>query len=129
MKKRFLVVLFLIAVGLPLKAAERLGWSAPKLYQNWLTVDDISGLLHLTGFEVIRSWQEILLPLYMPYISVFCNRFLVRLWPFRNFALTNFILARPRVNFSHSVPELVVSVVVPARNEAGTISNIFERTP
>ena len=65
------------------------------LKQNWLTVDDVTNLLHLGGFQVFRAWQEVLCPLPMPVLAPLCNRVLVRLWGVRHLALTNFVLARP----------------------------------
>jgi SAM-dependent methyltransferase len=115
---------------LPLALVERLGLANPTLYQNWLTVEDIDNLLYLTGFETIRSWQEILLPLPVPLLSGLFNRVLVRVWPFRYLALTNFVVARPRPQSDTLLAEKpTVSVVVPARNEAGNIPQIFERVP
>lgn len=111
----------------PLIIAEKLGAAKPKLTQNWLTVDDVADLLNLSGFEVIRSWQEVLWPLWTPGIAGLCNKILVKLWPFKLFAMTNFILTRPCPAKSSKVP--LVSVIVPARNEAGNIAQIFARTP
>ena len=112
---------------LPLIIAEKIGAAKPKLAQNWLTVDDVTELLNLSGFEVIRSWQEILWPLWTPGIAGLCNKILVKLWPFKLFAMTNFILARPCPSKISKAP--LVSVIVPARNEAGNIAHIFARTP
>ena len=64
---------------LPLALAERLGLGNPTLYQNWLVVEDISNLLNLAGFEVIRHWEEIIWPLPMPLLAALANRYLVRL--------------------------------------------------
>ncbi|MCX7681741.1 MAG: glycosyltransferase [Anaerolineae bacterium] len=119
---------------LPLALAERLGLANPTLHQNWLTVEDIANLLYLTNFEIIRSWQEILLPLPIPAISALCNRILVKLWPFNQLALTNLIVARPRPRWplpcaDESTSNPSVSVVVPARNEAGNIPHLFARLP
>jgi len=113
----------------PLKMAEKLGLARPTLPQNWLTVPDVRNLLDLAGFQVLRSWQEMLCPLPLPPFSGLCNRVLVRFPPFRWLAMTNFVVARP-----HPRPVALprtprVSVVVPARNEAGNVEAIFERTP
>jgi glycosyltransferase involved in cell wall biosynthesis len=105
----------------------RLGWSNPTLFENWVTVPDISNLLWLSGFEPIRSWQEILFPIRLPLLTDFLNRFLVRFWPFRELALTNFVVARAMMGPRADEP--TVSVVIPARNEAGNIPQIFERLP
>jgi ubiquinone/menaquinone biosynthesis C-methylase UbiE len=112
---------------LPLFIAEKIGVAKPRLTQNWLTVEDISGILSLAGFEVIRSWQDILWPFNTPGLSSLCNKFLVRLWPFRLLAMTNFIVARP---LPHGVKDRpLVSVIVPARNESGNIGRIFDEAP
>ncbi len=81
-------------------------------------------MLQLAGFETIRTWQEVLWPLPL---GGFFNKFLVRFWPFREFALSNFLVARPQPEKAKVKP--LVSVIVPARNEAGNIKAIFERVP
>ena len=112
-----------------LKMAELVGLATPNLHQNWLTAGDITGLLNLADCEVIKQSQEILLPLPVPILGELCNRFLVKLWPFKHFALTNFIVARPRPWTGTCAKRPSVSVIVPARNEEGNIPDIFARTP
>lgn len=112
-----------------LALAERLGLAQPTLYQNWLTPDDLANLLHLAGFEVFRRWTEIIWPLATPLWGPLCNRYLARLWPFRHLALTNLFLARPLAEAAPSAKEPVVSVIIPARNEAGNVPQIFARVP
>ena len=114
---------------LPLALAEKLGLAKTTLYQNWLTVEDIAGLLYLAGFEMIRTWPEIVWPLRTPLLDGFFNKFVVKLWPFRYLALTNLIIARPQPQPSEKAGEPHVSVVVPARNEAGNIPQIMARLP
>ncbi len=114
----------------PLALAQKRGMATPTLPQNWLTVEDVANLLYLTGFEQIRSWPEILLPARIPLLSSLLNRYAVRLWPFRWFALTNFIVARPSPKpAAEDRPLPLVSVLVPARNEAGNIPRIFAQVP
>jgi SAM-dependent methyltransferase len=116
---------------LPLAMVRRLGLAHPSITQNWLTVEDLENIFYLTGFQVIRSWPEILFPVRVPGFSRLCNSYLARTFPFRFAALTNFIVARlaPRQHPDNSKPDAVVSVVVPARNEAGNIEEIFRRVP
>ena len=114
---------------LPLALAQRLGLARQLLPQNWLTVEDVSGLMDLADFDVIRHWGEILWPLYTPLLSGFFNRFMAKLWPFHYCNLTHFIVARPRPMYRQMLKEPLVSVIVPARNEAGNIPQILERTP
>ncbi len=110
-----------------LSLAQGVRLAAPMLDQNWLTPTDVRGMLQLAGFETIRQWHEILLPLPLPLLAPFCNRFLVRLPIFHSLALANFIVARPQPAPRDEEPS--VSVIVPARNESGNIRAIFERTP
>jgi SAM-dependent methyltransferase len=114
---------------LPLEAAKRLGLARPLVSQNWLTVQDVAHILHLTDFEVIRTWSEILWPFRFPIVAGFLNKVAVRFWPFSQLAMTNFVVARPapRPDAARSLP--AVSVIVPARNEAGNIPAIFSRVP
>jgi SAM-dependent methyltransferase len=114
---------------LPLEVARRLGLSKPALRENWLTVDDVRNLLSLAGLETTRNWPEILLPLRIPLLAGLCNRVLVRFWPFNELALTNFVAARRPMRCDSSEAPPSVSVVVPARNEAGNIAEIFRRVP
>ena len=113
----------------PLALAARLGLAAPTLGQNWLTVEDVNNLLHLTGFEMVRQWDEIVWPLRTPFLDNLCNRFLVKLWPFRWLALTHLVIARPAPERYHLPQNPTVSVIVPARNEAGNIAELVARTP
>jgi ubiquinone/menaquinone biosynthesis C-methylase UbiE len=113
----------------PLRVAERMGLAKPTLQQNWLDVNDVSNLLYLSGFEMMRHWAEVLWPAPTPIIEPFLNRFLVKLFPFRGMALTNFVVARPLpADLAGQTPPRV-SVVVPARNEAGNIDSLIERVP
>ena len=114
---------------LPLSVAQSLRLAKPVLQQNWFTVDDLDGLFRIAGFEVIRVWQEIMFPLRLPLISPLANRVMVRFWPLRHLAMTNFIIARlsPKQIQREESPSM--SVIVPARNEAGNIAGVFERLP
>jgi SAM-dependent methyltransferase len=112
-----------------LMAAEWTGLARPKLPQNWLTHEDLANLLYLAGFEIIRTRQEILWPLPVRILDVFFNRFLVKLWPFKLLALTNLLIARPAPEEADENSKPTVSVIIPARNEAGNIPHIFARVP
>lgn len=114
---------------LPLGLVEKFGIAQPTLYQNWLTVEDIANLMNLAGFEVVRNWTEILFPFELPGVNGLFNKFLVKLPPFWQLGLTNFMLARPRQASHQNGYAPSVSVIVPARNEAGNIAQIFARVP
>jgi len=114
---------------IPLTLAQKLGLAKPMLPQNWLTKNDIKGLLNIAGFEVIRTWSEMVWPFYVPLLARFVNRFIARFWPFHFFSLTNFIIARPVPTIHSRKGRPTVSVIIPARNERENIAHIFSRTP
>ena len=113
----------------PLNIAQAVGLAKRLAEQNWLTTEDISNLMELTDLEVVHSFPEILFPINIPLLAPFSNRFLVKFPPFSWFALTNFIVARPTPNKRRKTEEASVSVIIPARNEAGNIERLFERVP
>jgi ubiquinone/menaquinone biosynthesis C-methylase UbiE len=94
-----------------------------------LAVGDVMSLLHLADFEVVRHRPEVLLPL-AP-LSTLADRYLCRIRPFSLLAMTHVFVARPVPSSRCTVKDVapVVSVIIPARNEAGTVSAVFERTP
>jgi SAM-dependent methyltransferase len=112
---------------IPRRAAERLHLAQMQMPQNWLTVEDLTNLLCLSDFEVIRTSSEIMWPLWTPLVNGLCNRYLVKLSLFQWLGITNFLIARSRPQPVEK--EQVVSVVVPARNEAGNVPAVFERLP
>jgi hypothetical protein len=112
----------------PRRSAEATGIVKRLLPQNWLTLEDIKDLLELADFEVIRTGQEVLWPFRTPLVDSLCNRYLVKVAPFRWLAMTNFLVARPRPT-PRTGAEPVVSVIVPCRNEAGNIGHILDRVP
>ncbi len=111
----------------PLAVVRRLGLGADLLTQNWFSPHDVINLLTLSGFEVLKRSIGILLPLDIPLVSGFLNRYLVHFWPFSLFALTNIVAARP-APAPRAAPPLV-TVVIPARNEAGNIASAVPRVP
>ncbi len=114
----------ILSLGSALNMANRL------LPQNWLTPADVQNLLQLAGFETIRYQREILLPLPIPGVRSFFNKILVKLWPFNELAWTNVFVARPEPEKpSQAAKKPKVSVIIPARNEAGNIEAAFQRLP
>lgn len=111
-----------------LKLAERVGLRMPTLEQNWLSEQDLKGLLELAGFEWIRTYRTILFPLRVPVLSKVLNDFIGRMPGLQRLSMINIMVARPRpVRLD---PETVsVSVVVPCKNEEGNIVAVVERIP
>jgi len=109
-----------------LAVAEKMGAKSPTLPQNWLSLSDVTNLLHLAGWEIIKADTRILWPLRTPLLGPLLNRWLAPL--LKHFCLTAFVVARPRPLPSH-YHTYSCSVIIPARNEAGNIEAAVQRTP
>lgn len=108
--------------------ASKFGWRRMTSEMNWLSHEDVDNLLTLENFEVIRRDSKILLPIYIPFIGTIINRYLAPLPIFRAFSLVNIVVARPLME-RQKAWRPSVSIVVPARNEAGNIESIVQRVP
>jgi ubiquinone/menaquinone biosynthesis C-methylase UbiE len=122
-----LVINFFNTLWRPLLAlAEKLGLKSPTQLQNWLSRHDMANMLHLAGWEVIKTDTRILLPAGIPIIAPLVNRWLAPL--LRHFCVTAVMVARPKPQAA-TRPQFRCSVVIPARNEAGNIEAAVQRTP
>ena len=92
---------------------------------NWLSKQDIVQLLYLTGWELVRSEARILCPIRLGGLENLMNGLLGPV--LSPCCLSLFIVARPLSN--QQFAEKSVSVVIPARNEAGNIEAAVVRTP
>jgi ubiquinone/menaquinone biosynthesis C-methylase UbiE len=106
--------------------AEKLGLKAPTPQQNWLCAEDMTNLLHLAGWELVKSERRILWPIKTPLLNSLLNRWIAPLAG--PFCLTTFLVARPRPDLYPS-RHYRCSIVIPARNEAGNIEAAVRRTP
>lgn len=109
-----------------LKIAAAVKLSMPYADQSWISLSDIENFLYLTKFEVISKGTKVLLPIYVPILSTFCNKYLVNIFPFNKLALVNYIIARKS---EIVVTPARVSIIVPAKNEAGMIHQIVQDLP
>jgi len=111
-----------------LSLASSVGLRTPApIVQNWISLQDINNFLQLTGFESIKSGKKLLFPKNIPIVSVFINNYLINLWPLNKLALVNYVVARPVPQDKKNKPSF--SVIVPARNESGTIEKIVQQIP
>ncbi len=118
-----------------LRLASSLGLRMPSMEQNWVSKIDLVNFLELAGFEVVKSGSKMLCPFYFPVISYFFNSYIANIFPFNKLGLINYAVARKsgaglgrkaEMNGS-KLPS--ISIIVPARNEAGTIKKIVEELP
>lgn len=107
--------------------AEFLGLRSAQPQSSWLASSDVLNLLHLAGWNPLTLQGRILFPVPVPGLNLLFNRWLAPLLQW--FCLTYFVVAR-RVRASATSPSpATVSVVIPARNEAGNIEAAVRRTP
>lgn len=110
-----------------LELATLLGLKPPTPQSNWLSHKDVWNLCELADWQVIKTQWRILLPLAVPWLDTLLNRWLAPLLPF--LCLTVFAVARQRPRSVPIFPLPKVSVIIPARNEAGNIEAAVQRTP
>lgn len=107
-----------------LTLARWLGLKATQPQNSWLASSDVLNLLHLAGWSPVCRHGRILVPFQALGVGTLINRALAPLLQW--FCLTIFIVARPE----RTTPRRpTVSVVIPARNEAGNIAAAVTRTP
>lgn len=110
-----------------LKIAEWVGNKMPQPPLNWITPDDLVGIMDLADFEVIKQeWRQIL-PKRLFGIGRLVNRFLGTLPFVRCLSLRNYVVARSLRSVESQ--NLSTSVVVPCRNEHGNIEDAVRRLP
>ena len=121
-----LIVNFQNTLWRPLLTLARwLGLKAPQPQNSWLASSDVFNLLRLAGWRPVCRHGRILVPFRALGLGTFINRWFA---PFLQwFCLTVFFVARREKTDANS--PLKVSVVIPARNEAGNIPAAVTRTP
>jgi SAM-dependent methyltransferase len=108
--------------------AQKLGLKIPQPEQNWLSEQDLVGLLSLAGFEWLKTYRTALFPKYVPLLSAFLNRVLAKLPLLSRLCMVQIIVARLKPQ-PVDLSRLTVSVVVPCKNEKGNIEAAVQRIP
>ncbi len=106
-------------------------WPAKKdSVRNLVPLDEVRRLADLAGLETIRSFGLALLPVYVPLLSTIANRFIAHLPLVHRASSQHILVTRPVPDEAHPATAVKsVSIVVPARNEAGHIKEIVQRLP
>jgi SAM-dependent methyltransferase len=111
-----------------LQLASKIGLRSKFVEPNWISENDIRGLLRLLGFRPVRKHRLLLFPKWLPLFSFLVNNLLARLPGLRRLCLMQVMVARllpePREE-----RDLTVSVIVPCRNERGNVQPTVERIP
>ena len=80
----------------PVRLAEMAGWKRPAPTANWLSDSDFRNLFDITGLEVVRYEDRLLLPLEVPGLSTALNRYLVRAPAMKHASLYRVYVLRDR---------------------------------
>jgi hypothetical protein len=107
---------------------EKMGWKVPKTRHNWLTTEDLINFLRLAGYEPLQTHYTVLCPLKIPVIASVINDVIVRLPLLRKLCLVQVLVAR-KLHLPPAPAHLTVSVIVPCKNERGTIHQTVQRMP
>jgi ubiquinone/menaquinone biosynthesis C-methylase UbiE len=109
------------------RLAVMLGAKMPQVAENWLSTNDIAGMLYLADFEVIkREWRQ-LVPKRCFGLGRLINRYIGSLPILRRACLRNYVVARSTRNLPQD--KLTATVVIPCRNERGNIEAAVRRLP
>ncbi len=110
-----------------LQVGQRVGQQMPQPEPNWLSADDLVGLLYLADFEVVRLNYRQVLPKRLGGVGPLVNRFVGTLPGITRLGLRSYLVARSVAPAAPARPS--VSVVIPCRNEAGNVAPAVERIP
>ncbi|MFZ4766131.1 MAG: glycosyltransferase [Roseimicrobium sp.] len=110
-----------------LKAAEFLRLKRGQPMNNWLSPRDVADICGLADWEPVKQWAHMALPLPLLGLNRFVNRWLSPL--VGGLCLSRFTIARPRLQAEARRQDVSVSIVIPARNEAGNIQAALDRMP
>ncbi len=114
--------------GPALRLASALGLRMPGRLENWVSRADLENFAHLAGLEVVRSGTRMLFPKYIPLVSALLNTYLANIFPFTRLGLYHYVVLRKQ-DARSPISNPSLSIVVPARNEAGMIERIVKELP
>ncbi|MDX2226051.1 MAG: bifunctional class I SAM-dependent methyltransferase/glycosyltransferase family 2 protein [Verrucomicrobiae bacterium] len=108
-----------------LAVAELMGLTPASPQGNWLSRADAHNLLVLAGWETVSCQPRLLSPFPLLGLGTGINRFLAPFFPWA--CLTILMVARPKPDTKGE--GFSVSVIIPARNEAGNMAGMPDRIP
>lgn len=109
-----------------LRLGEKLGLKMPTPEQSWLSLRDLTNLLTLADFQVVKTERRLLFPKFFPVLSWLLNH-LGNLPGLNLLCLSQYVVAR--VGEPAPAPPMSVTIVIPCRNERGNIEAAIRRMP
>ncbi|MCI5207545.1 MAG: glycosyltransferase family 2 protein [Candidatus Electrothrix sp. ATG2] len=123
---RLFVIVYNPFLGFLYNLASKLRFrSAPKP-DVYITEKNLKTFARLAGYEIVRTRASVFIPFYIPLLSNLVNRVLPVLPFVKRFALLWVVVLRPIIPEKNK-PSL--SIIIPARNEAGNIQDAIQRIP
>jgi SAM-dependent methyltransferase len=113
---------------MPTRLAELAGFKLPAPMSNWLSHSDFENLFDITGLEMVRFEDRVLLPAEVPGLAPLLNRYVGKLPALQRLSMYR-IYALRRADILEKPRQVSVSVIVPTRNEAGNVAAAIARTP
>lgn len=127
-RARLVVVLYNPYLGWLYRLAHRIGLRKGPEPTTFVTTTDLRNLARLAGYRVVRIRPSVCFPYKLFGLGTLLNSLLVAVPGWRRLALVHVVILR-RVRREDAGARPTLSIVIPARNEAGTIRSALERLP
>ena len=109
--------------------AEKAGLKVPQPTQNWLNIPVLENLLHISGFEVVKKYYQVLFPFNIPLVSWFINGVVAKLPVVKKLCFLQILVARKAIEAAPEAKKFKVSVIIPCKNEKGNVEPAVVRVP
>jgi hypothetical protein len=123
---RLFVIVYNPFLGLLYNLASWFRFRAAPKPDVYLTEQSLRTFARLAGYEVVRVRPSVFLPFKIPLVSCLFNKILPVVPLIRRLSLIWIVVLRPVVP-EENKPSL--SIIIPARNEAGNIEDAIQRMP
>ena len=127
-RARLIVVLYNPYLGWLYRLAHRLGFREGPPPTTFVTTTDLESLTRLAGYRIVRIRPAVSFPYKLLGAGTLLNSLLVALPFLRRLALVHVVIIR-RVVAEDRAARPSLTVVIPARNERGTIRSALQRLP
>lgn len=112
-----------------IRLSELMRWKVRVPEESWIPSFEVKNLLSQCGYEHVTQKSAILCPMKIPLLSDMMNRWIAPLPGVRHLGLCLVTVARMLPRNTPPGTHHSVTIVVPARNEAGNIKPLLDRIP
>ncbi len=128
-RTRLIIVNYSRLWQIPLKILEAAGLKRRPPVENWIPPAVMKEILEQSGFQTVREYGHLLLPLNLGFLSRWLNRWIGHLPLVEYLSLLRITVARPASSVQDEVSSQKpsCSVIIPCRNEEGHIPELARR--